>query len=398
MNKDTIIFVQFFTGCYNFIYRNKKIMEVATLLRNSFYQFNVLFAPLVAFLVSFYVLPIAVMIARKKNLVDKPSVRTSHAGSVPNLGGLSIFVGFIASAFIFVSPENFSKLQYILFGSFFMVAIGFYDDMLTISPRKKLINEFAIVATLVFFGDVRLTDLHGFFGIHEIHYLISLPLTILIMVGIINCMNLIDGIDGLASGVNFVISLFFGLYFYAIGDEPFYILCFALCGALIPFFIFNVWGVRFKLFMGDTGALLLGFLISVMAIEFNQANIIPRDDVFYLPYSPAITIGVLMLPLFDTARVFAIRIFNKKSPFRPDKNHLHHKLLELGFAHKSASAVLILLTVVFIVVAVLMRNYGFYRIVFVELFIALAFTLFIERAIRMYRLDGGRQKTRRRFL
>jgi UDP-N-acetylmuramyl pentapeptide phosphotransferase/UDP-N-acetylglucosamine-1-phosphate transferase len=237
-----------------------------------------------------------------------------------------------------------------------------------ISARRKLIGELVGIAAMIFFGNFRLTNLHGFFGVHEISYLASILLTFFVTVVIINAINLIDGIDGLAAGVGMLVSLFFGIYFTLTGNEQLSVVAFSLLGALVPFFIYNVFAKRGKIFMGDAGALVLGVVLAALTISFNEVNIL-KTLPYHIVNVPMVSICILVLPMFDTIRVFTIRIFNKKSPFSPDKNHLHHMFLALGYNHKQATGILLLINIVYIGLGLLFQNtsqFFFFTVIFLS--------------------------------
>lgn len=190
-----------------------------------------------------------------------------------------------------------------------MFFIGLKDDLLTISARKKFLVQVFAAIMLIVMGDVRFTDLHGVFGIQDIGYLTSVSITLLAMIGIINAVNLIDGIDGLASGLTIVGSLIFGIWFYLSGNNQLAIMSFALVGSLSGFFLYNVFGRTNKMFMGDTGSLIIGVLMSTLVIKFNQLNLVP--DSINLRSTPAFSLAVIIVPVIDTLRVMTIRILNK---------------------------------------------------------------------------------------
>lgn len=320
--------------------------------------------------VGLYGIPIVIKIAIKKDLVAKPNHRTSHTGRIPNVGGVAIFVAFILSFLFSANMETFPSTQYFLFAVIGMFFVGLYDDVMIISAKKKLMGEIVCIMGMVILGDIRLSNLHGFFGIGEIPYTVSIFLTLFVIIVIINALNLIDGIDGLASGVGMVVALYFGIYFIMGGGNKNFqlgIMAFALFGSLIPFFIYNVFANRNKIFMGDAGALILGFIIAVMTIEFCEVNL--SEIKYPVKNAPVMAMCVLVIPLFDTIRVFTIRLSKGKSPFTPDKNHLHHLLLTLGLNHKKATAALVAITVAYIGLGTLCRNmqiYLFFAIVLVS--------------------------------
>lgn len=295
--------------------------------------------------------------AIRKEFVDKPNKRSSHKRAIPNIGGIVVFLAFLVSFLIFVRFEVGSEFQYVLLGAMIIFLVGIYDDLLGISPRKKLKGEILGVLVLIVGGGFYLTNLHGFFYLYEISPWIGVPLTFFGLLGLINAINLIDGIDGLCSGVAFVDCLFFGIWFYACGQIEYALLCGILCAAIIPFFMINLWGTRSKMFMGDSGALMIGFLLGVMAIKFCEVDVEMRG-ICMVAAAPGVVFSVLAIPVLDTLRLFASRWMRGMSPFAPDKRHLHHKLLTIyKGVHKKATYTVLILNLLFICLGIIGRNW-----------------------------------------
>lgn len=304
-------------------------------------------ALLTSLIITYVSIPTLVKVAKAKGLYDVPGIRKSHSNNIPTLGGVAIFASLLITYSIFIDVGSATELKYLFAAITLIFFVGIKDDILVIAPDKKLVGELFAAIVIVYLGDLRITSLHGFFGIHEIPYWISFFLSIFVIIVVLNGMNLIDGIDGLASGVGIVASITFGAWFYLSGNIPYTILTLGVIGALLAFIRYNIYRGRYKIFMGDTGSLIIGLLLAVMAIKFNQMNI--SADISYKLYSsPAVSFGVLIVPLFDTLRVFIIRLARGKSPFKADKNHVHHRLLRLGFTHLGASSRIILINIAFI--------------------------------------------------
>ncbi len=284
---------------------------------------------LVAFIIStilvLLTVPPIVKIANAKKLYEPFEERKVHTKIVPPLGGVAIFIAFVLSTIIATDGLNFPSLKYILAAVIIMFFIGLKDDILVISARKKLMIQAFATVLLITMGDIRFTNLHGMLGIYELNYLPSISLTLFAMLGIINAFNLIDGIDGLASGISTIASSSFGLWFYLSGNYELSIMSFALAGSLIGFFAFNVFGTKNKLFMGDTGSLIIGIVVAILVVKFNELNLIAGK--YEIASAPAFSFALISVPIIDTLRVFTIRISLGKSPFAPDKNHIHHNLL-----------------------------------------------------------------------
>jgi UDP-N-acetylmuramyl pentapeptide phosphotransferase/UDP-N-acetylglucosamine-1-phosphate transferase len=305
--------------------------------------------------ITFFLIPSIVEMAQKKSLVAVPGKRTSHKKSIPNLGGIAIFIGFIISYLLFLKTANFPTFQFLLAGALILFFVGFKDDIVHISPFKKFFGQVVAAWIVVSFGGIRLTNLHGFFGIYEIQESFSYMISMITVIGITNCFNLMDGIDGLSAGLGILASFAFGTWFYLVGDFDWVMLTAGLAGSLFTFSFFNVFGKTNKIFMGDTGSLTLGFMMSLIAIHFNEKNIDPAIP-YFINAAPAVSIGILLIPIFDTLRVILFRLINRKSPFDPDKTHIHHYLLYLGLSHLNATLVLLGSSLIFIVFAFLLKD------------------------------------------
>ena len=287
----------------------------------------ILGALVISFALVMLTIPPIVTIAKAKKLFDPFDERKIHTSIVPPLGGVAIFIAFVLSTIIATDGLSFDSLKYIIAAVTIMFFIGLKDDILIISARKKFMIQVFAATLLIALGNIRFTNLHGILGLHELNYLPSISITLFVMIGIINAFNLIDGIDGLASGLATISSISFGIWFYLTGNYQLSIMSFALVGSLIGFFIYNVFGHRNKLFMGDTGSLIIGIVMSTFVIKFNELNL--TADSYALSSAPAFSLAIVSIPIIDTLRVFSLRISNRKSPFAPDKNHLHHRLLSI---------------------------------------------------------------------
>ena len=316
---------------------------------------------LVSFIIGLCFMPLVIDIAKKRNFVVRPNKRTSHEGTIPNIGGINIFISFLLTVFLF-SYGIIDQLQFIIIGVFFILIVGFVDDLIDIKAYWKLIGELVSGFFLIVVSDIRLTNLHGFLGINELPLLVSYSLSIFVFIAIINALNLIDGVDGLASGLGILYSLFFALYFSYTSSVNLAISAYAMVGSLGVFFIYNVFGKKNKIFMGDTGSLLLGYMITLYVFQFCEVNAYPQkyhlNELFQMKAAPSVAICLLIVPLFDTLRVMLTRIKKGVSPFHPDKNHIHHLLLKTGLKHRQVTFVLLLVTLGFILLGIIGRNWS----------------------------------------
>ena len=310
-----------------------------------------------AFGITWFTVPSIVNIARLKGLCSVPNGRTSHIGATPNLGGIALFVALVLSTVIFAGAYFKFELRYIISGLIIVFFIGIKDDILIIDPYKKLAGQILAVILIVVFVKIRITDLYGLFHIQHLPYVVSILLTVFVFIVIINGFNLIDGIDGLASGIGILTSSAFGIWFWMTGNIAYTILSFSFVGTLTAFFYFNVFSKKNKIFLGDTGSMVIGFVMGVLACRFLQLELVAQETVKIVS-APTVVCGVLIVPLFDSLRVFILRIKQGKSPFKADRQHIHHRLLQLGCTHLQATLILIGVNIIFIVLSYSLRDIG----------------------------------------
>ena len=288
---------------------------------------------IIALVSTWWIFKKVLRIAILKNIVDNPDARKLQRVPVPVLGGVAVYFGIIVSLVCSGLMFNATTLFAIMGVMTIMLYVGTMDDILSLSPYTRFAIEIIVVIALVYCNHYSLNDFHGLWGIHSIPEWIAVPLTVFACVGIINSINLIDGVNGLSSGYCIVAcSIFAGVFIWA-DDREAASLAMISIGALIPFFCHNVFGKKSKMFIGDGGTLLMGTIISTFVIgtlNMNSPLAEKVDPNFGLiPF----TLAVLSIPVFDTLRVMTMRIIRGKSPFSPDKTHLHHLLLDLGFSH-----------------------------------------------------------------
>jgi len=325
-------------------------------------------------------MPLVIDIAKSRNFVVKPNKRTSHVGAIPNIGGVNIFISFLLTVFLF-SYSIISQLQFTIIGVFIILIVGFVDDLIDIKVSWKLFGELASAFFLIVVADIRLSHLHGFLGIYELSYITSYLLSFFVFIVIINALNLIDGVDGLASGLGILYCLFFAIYFRLTERIDLSISAFAMAGSLIVFFIYNVFGGKRKIFMGDSGSLLLGYMLTLYVFEFCEMNAEPGLLKYHMNAAPAVAISVLSVPLFDTMRVMLTRIKKGVSPFRPDKNHIHHLLLKTGLKHRQVTFVLLSISLAFILLGIIARNWSIETLTLLVFSIATVLTYILWRFV-----------------
>jgi len=262
-------------------------------------------------------------------------------------------------------------LQYILCAFIIIFLIGAKDDILPMSASRKMMGQFFAAVILVFKANIKLTSFYGIFGIYELPVFMSIIISVFTIIVIINAFNLIDGINGLSGGIGVLISFVLGTWFFMVDSMGLAIIAFAMMGALFAFLRYNITPAR--IFMGDTGSLLLGLVCSILIIQFIEMHKVIGDSPYRFAAAPAAAIGILILPLFDTFRVFTTRILKGNSPFLPDRNHIHHLLIDTGLSHMQASGILILVNGFFIFLVVKLQGLGNMNLLLVV--ISLAFIL-----------------------
>lgn len=354
-------------------------------LPRKFGMYDILLSFITAFIPSYFIIPSVINVAKVKHLCDDIDDRRSHTEVTPSLGGVAIFAGVVFSV-IFWTPFNiFVDLQYTLCAFIIIFLIGVKDDILPITPYKKLLGELMAAGIVVFKSGVKITSLHGLFGISQIPDWFSILLTIFTIIVIINAFNLIDGINGLSGSITVVVALTLGTWFYLVDKNGLAILAYSLAGAVTAFLKFNFTPAR--IFMGDTGALLLGLICSILVIKFIEIN----QTIYGQPYSilagPTVAIGILILPLFDTARVFLIRILRGRSPFSPDRLHIHHLLVDFGFSHMQSTGLLVLTTISFIAFVLIFQSIGTFKLLFLVLLLAAVFSIMLQNVVERRTLN-----------
>lgn len=284
-----------------------------------------------AFLASNQIVPVLIRLAKEKRLFDLPDERKVHLTPTPSLGGVAIFISFILAFTLWGDFTELVLYKYVFLAYFMFFFIGLIDDLIEIKAWKRFVLEL-IAAFQIAYGGLRITHLHGLFGLEELTLLSQYVLTIIAIVGIINAYNLIDGVDGLAGGIGMIISLVLGTGFLLMDMLVFAMIAFALAGGLIGFLRYNFSPA--KIFMGDSGSLSIGLILVVLGIQMIEASSAFSGISNINSAIPVLIFALLMIPIGDTSQVFTIRISQGNSPFHPDRNHLHHLLQQLGLNHK----------------------------------------------------------------
>jgi UDP-GlcNAc:undecaprenyl-phosphate/decaprenyl-phosphate GlcNAc-1-phosphate transferase len=339
-----------------------------------------------AFVVTLLAIPPIITLVNRYKLYDIPNSRKEHTLPIPTMGGIAIVGGMITGLLLWFPFSN--ELGQVAF--FFSIAslfgLGIMDDLKDLSARYKFIVQIGL-AILIALSGIRITSFEGLFGITELPLSAQYTFTILAIVGITNAFNLIDGIDGLAGGLSFMSLVTLGLFLSICGDTNTALVAFALAGGVMAFLYFNFNPA--KIFMGDTGSLILGFVIAVLCIRLMQVNAFAPNAI--LSHTPVFVLGIVMIPVFDTMRVFAKRIWKGQSPFVADRTHIHHLLTNNGFSHVFATRAICFIHA-FILIEVYLLQSMRQELTLLFLIVFMIFVTFILKNIRSFIPKSGKVK------
>ena len=315
------------------------------------FKFGIL-AFITAFIVAMILMPPLIKIIRRFKFLDVPDLRKEHHTPIPTMGGIASCAGMGMSCLLWFRFTNDIFIISFFFSIAVLLSIGIMDDLKSMPARYKLVIQIA-VGSLIAFSGVRITSFNGLFGIEQLPLSAQYSFTILAITGITNAFNLIDGIDGLAGGLGFMSLLTLGLFLTICADSNTAIIAFALGGGLLGFLYYNFNPAR--IFMGDTGSLVLGFIISVLCVRLIQLN--GNGQLFpVVPHAPVFVLSIVTIPVFDTLRVFALRIWQGRSPFSPDKNHIHHLLTNNGWSHGTTAKIICCVHALFLIIGYFLKD------------------------------------------
>jgi len=305
-----------------------------------------------AFVLTLIFIPPVIFMVKRFKLFDRPNARKEHSVPTPTFGGISIFTGMMVSLLFWFKFYNHPSIITFFLSMILLFGVGIMDDLKDLAARYKLVIE-AGVASLLAVSGIRITSFGGLFGINELHIMAQYIITVVAIVGITNAFNLIDGIDGLAGGLGFMSLVTLGIFLTISKDLNYAMIAFALAGALLGFLYFNFNPAR--IFMGDTGSLMLGFVIAVLCVQLMKVNAIHPTPV--VPNIYVFTLGIVMIPVFDTLRVFGTRIWKGRSPFSADKTHIHHLITNKGFTHAFAARIICVFHGFILILVYWMKNW-----------------------------------------
>ena len=333
---------------------------------------EIIISLIISFFITYLTIPLILLLSKRyTDLLKIPNLIASHSKAIPTYGGVAIFFGIILSFFILLKIGDIDGVQWIMGSLFIVFFLGVIDDSITLRPSKKFLGQLIAIIIIVYFNDLRITSMQGLFFIYELPYITSFLLTVLTMLVITNAYNLIDGIDGLAALIGLLVSSVFFVFLCLQNDINFAIILSAIIGALIAFLRYN-WHPA-QIFMGDTGSLVVGFLLSIIAVQFVETDFQIESQWFQIK-TPTLAMAILIIPLQDLLRVFIVRLAQKKSPFSGDRNHLHHLLMDKGLTQIQTAITLLLFNLLVIIAALFL---GFLNINYVLLLICGLGVLFL---------------------
>jgi len=309
----------------------------------------------ISFLLTFLIFPVLIKLFKQWKVLDSPGLHKIHEKFTPSIGGLPIVIGVAFTLLIAMPFSELSKFKIFFLTTALMFITGLRDDILILSPRQKMISQFLPIIIMVAFGDTLLNMFYGLIpGVIIFNKYVAFAVTMITILILTNSYNLIDGLDGLAGSIGLIVLTFLGVWFYNVGNSGLALISFSFSGAILAFLIFN-WQPS-RIFMGDTGALTIGFLLSYLIIQFINLNYqLPSDHLLKFKASVSTSVCLLIIPVFDTLRVIILRLRKFQSPLVADKNHLHHQLLRLGYSHSISVIILGSFNLLFLALAWVLR-------------------------------------------
>lgn len=302
-------------------------------------------------------IPSIIFTSQKYNLFDRNDLhRKNHDLNISRLGGLAIVASFTISILLFSALINFKEANFLTVSCIILSALGLKDDVYGTSTSTKFVLQMVVASILVFFGDFRLSSLYGVLNIGDMNLLWGGVFSIILIIFLNNAFNLIDGIDGLAATIGILASVSFGVAFAIAHQTPYAFIAFSLAGAIVGFLRHNWFPA--KIFMGDTGALIIGLTIAALAIKFIEINKFTGTNRPTFYSAPAIAVSILIVPVFDSLRIFCVRILKGKSPFLGDRDHIHHRLGRLGLKPDQIVCITLVLNIFIISLTIWLQHLG----------------------------------------
>ncbi|WP_421944642.1 MraY family glycosyltransferase [Pedobacter sp.] len=359
-----------------------------TLLQSNPELFYIAIFGLATALVVFSI-PSVIFSSIKYSLFDTNDMhRKNHKRNISRLGGLAIFGSFTISVLLFSAIVQFKEANFLITSCIILAALGLKDDVYGTNTSTKFLLQLVVAIILVFFGGFRLSSLYGVLGIGDMNMFWGGVFSVILIIFLNNAFNLIDGIDGLAGSIGITANLFFGVFFAMMNQVSYAFIAFALAGAVTGFIKYNWYPA--KIFMGDTGALIIGLVTAALSIKFIELSKFTGDSTPFVFSAPAIAVAIIIVPVYDSLRIFTVRTIKGNSPFVGDRNHIHHRLERLGYKPPQIILLAAGLNVAVILMALLMQNMGNFFLIFfiIGLCVVFDFVLFY----RLRKMDNANRK------
>ncbi|MDN3586223.1 MraY family glycosyltransferase [Pedobacter aquatilis] len=350
--------------------------------------FYISIAILAACMVIFSI-PSVIYSSIKYSLFDTNDMhRKNHNRNISRLGGLAIFGSFTISVLLFSAIVQFKEANFLITSCIILAALGLKDDVYGSNTSTKFLLQLIVAVILVFFGGFRLSSLYGVLGIADMNMLRGGVFSVILIIFLNNAFNLIDGIDGLAGSIGIIANLFFGVFFALMNQVPYAFIAFALAGAIAGFIKYNWYPA--KIFMGDTGALIIGLVTAALSIKFIELSKFTGDSTPFVFSAPAIAVSILIVPIYDSLRIFSVRTIKGKSPFTGDRNHIHHRLERLGYKPPQIILLTAGLNISVITMALLMQDLGNFFLIFFIIGLCMIFDFVLFYRLR--KMDNANRR------
>ncbi len=334
---------------------------------------------ILSFAITYVAIPTIIRVTRMTGWLDRPDARKVHSRPIPRLAGTAIFSAVAITILLVLPGNNKHLVNSFIAALIILFFIGVKDDILITAPLTKFMGQLVAVTLLVVLGDVRITNMQGFFHIFYIPPWIGIFLTVFVILVIINAFNFIDGIDGLASVIAIEAAGALGYWFFQYKIYEYAIIAVVLIGSLLAYLRYNLSQGDTKIFMGDTGTMIIGLTLGLLAVEFNE-YVLRFSDLKYFP-APAVSFGIMILPFYDLMRIVYIRTVIGKHFFEPDQNHIHHVFLRLGFSQLQTLIILSGINLIFIFLSFYLAKYLTIRRLLLVLFGLIAIVVYIPAHI-----------------
>ena len=322
------------------------------------YTIIAILVSVVALVTSTVVFPFALKIAKTYGIVDNPNARKLQRVPVPVFGGVVVYSGILTGGLLLQALIPNTTLAWGLVAITVMMIIGTWDDMKDLPASFRFLIEIVLITGFILITGTYIDNFHGMWGIYELDPLVGIPLSVFMGLTVINAVNMIDGVDGYSSGYGMLSCTCMAIAFWSVWSQLMVCMALIVIAALIPFFMHNVFGQKSRMFIGDGGTLMLGMMLVLMSFSAmshkGKMESLAEDGMSIMAFLAAVG----CIPLFDTFRVFLMRLLRGRSPFKPDKTHLHHLFIDMGFSHLGAAMFILFINLLVVLIWMLSWKLG----------------------------------------